>query len=291
MKELLRWGKILGLFILTVLVLSILYLRITRFSDQMIYQTNGSEYSQFESQLNYQEISFEVDESVRLHGVLFKPDSVKPVGTIFHFSGKGMHLMSSVQRSYELLVAEGFQVFCYERRDFGMSNGTAKNSKTLKEDALLVYDQIKNLEEVKNKPTIVWGQSLGGAFASMLANERQNDFSGLVLEGTFSSFPDIGKVYAGALNLENFKWVVPLVMRNDFPAQNSIQELTIPTIIIHSSDDDQVPYELGQKLYTKSNHEHTNFWTIDSKHIMGIYDYPIQYLSIFKELLNSQTNN
>ena len=287
MKKFLKIIKWLIITIFTIIILSILYLRFSRFSDKMIYQMNGTDYAEFKSELNYEEFYFDVDNDVKLHGVLFKPDSIASIGTIFHYSGKGMHLNSSMQESYKPLLNKGFQIFCFERRGFGKSNGQATNTLSLKNDALLIFDKIVAMENVSEKPVIIWGQSLGGTFATMTANQRQEKVSGLILEGTFGSFPDIGKVYANALNLENFKWIVPLIMNNDFPAKEEIKKLKIPTVIIHSKTDKQVPYELGQQIFEASNKSNTDFWNIDSKHIMGIYDYEEQYVGEFMSMLKN----
>ncbi|CAL2086097.1 alpha/beta hydrolase [Tenacibaculum sp. 190524A02b] len=287
MKKILKITKWLFIIALSIIFLSILYLRFSRFSDKMIYHMNGTKYEKFESDLNYEEFYIEPENNVKLHGVLFKPDSIATVGTIFHYSGKGMHLMSSIQKSYEPLLKKGFQVFCFERRNFGKSNGKATNSLTLKKDALFIFDEIVKHKDVKGKPVVIWGQSLGGAFATMNANERQEKIKGLLLEGTFSSFPDIGKVYASVLNLENFKWLVPMLMNNDFPAEEEIQNLTIPTIVLHSKSDKQVPYELGRKLFEAANPNNTTFWDIESKHIMGIYDYEEKYVKAFVKMIEN----
>lgn len=285
MKTILKITKWLLITVFSVLVIAVLYLRFSRFSDGMIYQTNGTEYAEFTSELNHEEFYFDADDDVKLHGVLFRPDSMPVIGTIFHYSGKGMHLMSSMQKSYKPLLEKGFQIFNFERRDFGKSNGEAKSSQTLKEDALSIFDEVVKFDAVAGKPVVIWGQSLGGTFATMNAMEREEDIDGLILEGTFGSFPDIGKVYAQALNLENFKWVVPLVMNNDFPAKRAISELTIPTLILHSKTDVQVPYELGQEIFEAANKGNTKFWDIDSKHIMAIYDYEERYVNEFMKLV------
>ncbi|WP_086031119.1 alpha/beta hydrolase [Tenacibaculum holothuriorum] len=287
MKKILKFAKWLALVIFSLLVLIILFLRFSRFSDKMIYQMNGTDYAEFTSELNHQEFYFDVDKDIKLHGVLFKPDSLEPIGTIFHYSGKGMHLMSSIQKSYKPLLKKGFQVFCFERRDFGKSTGEANNSLVLKKDALFVFDKVTKMNEIKGKPIVIWGQSLGGTFATMTASERQEKIKGLILEGTFSSFPDIGKVYARILKLENFKWIVPLIMNNDFPAEEEIKKLNIPTLILHSKSDVQVPYKLGRNIYDASNKANTQFWDINSKHIMAIYDYEDQYVNEFIKMIKS----
>ncbi|MEL6561925.1 MAG: alpha/beta fold hydrolase [Bacteroidota bacterium] len=285
MRKLVKFLKWTAIVVVCILLTGVLYLRFSRFSDQLIYQTNGSQYAEFQSDFDFKEFYFDVDEDVKVHGVLFSPDSVPTIGTIFHYSGKGMHLMTSLQKTYRPLLEKGFQVFCFERRDFGKSNGAADNSQTLKSDALYIFDQVISLPEVADKPLIIWGQSLGGAFATMTAKERQDKVKGLILEGTFSSFPDIGKIYASVLKLENFKWVVPIIMNNDFPAIENIKELTIPTVVIHSNTDKEVPYELGTRLFEASNKENTRFWEVEGKHIRAILDHETEYVNEFLQLI------
>jgi len=92
---------------------------------------------------------------------------------------------------------------------------------------IYIMKNIKN-KSVANKPIIVWGQSMGSAFATMVAKERQNKISGLVLEGAFSSIPDIAKHYASFIHLNNFKWLIPIVMHNDFPVEEEIKFIHKP---------------------------------------------------------------
>lgn len=286
MNKFLKTIKWLAIIVFSLIILTVLYFRFSRFSDKMIYQVHGLDYAEFVSDLNHQEFYFDIDKDVKLHGVLFKPESITPIGTIFHYSGQGMHLMSSIQNSYKPLLKKGFQVFCFERRGFGKSTGEANNSLVMKKDALFIFDKVAEMDAVKGKPIVIWGQSLGGAFATMTASERQGKVKGLILEGTFNSFPDIGKVYARMLNLENFKWIVPLIMNNDFPVEKEIKKLKIPTLILHSKSDVQVPYELGKNIFNAANKTNTKFWDINSKHIMAIYDYEEKYVDEFFKMIN-----
>ena len=268
-----------------VVIGSVVCIRFSRYTDNMIYQTNGLAYDNFETTLNHKQYYFDIDDHTVLHGVLFKPDSQIARATIIHYPGKGMHLMAS-QKYYEILVKKGFQVFSFERRGFGKSTGVANNSLTLKEDALYVFDKILDDVQVKDTPILIWGQSLGGAFATMNAAERNDKIMGVVLEGTFNSFPDIGKVYANALGLENFKWLIPLLMNNDFSAEQEIKKISKPIWIIHSAIDKQVPFGLGKKLYEASDKTKTQFWEIEGKHIRAIFDYEEEYIKRFEEILN-----
>ncbi|WP_271784179.1 alpha/beta hydrolase [Aquimarina algiphila] len=287
-----KFGKIIkGSFviIITVLLLSTLYIRFSRYTDTIIYKTNDVGYDTLKTVFTYEEYYFKMDDHAKIHGVLFKTDTIHSKGTIFHYAGKGMHLQTSL-KYYKTILSRGFQVFSFERRDFGKSTGSADNSRILKEDALFVFDEIIKHEDVIDKPIIIWGQSLGGAFAVMNAAERQENIRGLIVEGTFSSFPDIGKVYANALHLENFKWIVPLLMNNDFPAEKEIKRITKPVLIIHSTVDTEVPYVLGKKLYEASNKSNTEFWKIQGKHIRGIFDYEDEYIKKIEKMITPNAN-
>lgn len=280
--KIIKWSILLSLLIL---ILSILFIRFSRYTDKLIYQTNGLNYEEFKSDLNYEQLFFDMDSETKIHGVLFKPDSINAIGTIFHFPGQGMNLNSSIQESYKPLLKKGFQIFSYERRGFGKSTGIAKNSLRLKSDALTIFDNIYKTPSIKNKPIIVWGQSLGGAFATMTVNNRQSTIQGLILEGTFNSFPEVGKVYARVLNLEKFKWLMPLIMNNDFPAEEEIKNIDIPVLIIHSKSDSEIPYTLGKKLFDSTSKNNTRFWEIDGKHIRGMWGYQNDYVQEFLKMM------
>ena len=279
--KILKWTSI---SIISILFLGILLVRFSRLTDKVIYQTNNS-YEVFESNFNHQVFHIPLDDGIRIHSVLFKPDSIKPIGSIFHHLGNGMTLMNA-QNMYKPLLDNGFQIFAYERRGFAKSNGNDNNSIVLKNDALNIFDKFLEIENVKNTDIIIWGTSLGGAFATMNGAERQNNIKGVVLEGTFSSFPDMGKVYAHLLNLEKFKWLIPALMNNDFPSEEEIKKINKPIVIIHSVSDNQVPFELGQKLYNASNKATTEFWKIDGEHVQGINENTKEYIGKFMNILN-----
>lgn len=286
MKRILKFTKRFFFLLLLGGMLAIIYIRCTRLTDDVMYKMNDVTYDVYTTDLNHEEFFYEVEDDVTLHAVLFKPDSMTPIGTIIHFPGGGMHIPTS-EKSYTPFLEKGFQIFNYERRGLGQSTGVGNNSKELLEDAIYVFDQIVQNPKIKNTPIILWGQSMGGPYATSVAAANQDTIDGLILEGTFSSFPDIGKEFAHILHLERFSWIVPFIMNNDFPVAEVIKEISKPTVIIHSTNDDTVPYELGEKIYKASNKENTEFWTVDSKHIGALYTYESIYLSKFIQLVDN----
>jgi pimeloyl-ACP methyl ester carboxylesterase len=286
MKKTIKAVKWLGIVVLGLIIIAIVTIRVTRKVDVMIYQAGNFEaYPQFVSKFKVEEKYVIVDKDVKLHTALFKPDTGQPIATIFHCLGKGENLINA-QNSYQAFLAQGFQIFSFEYRDVGLSTGQSNNSQTLKEDVLFLFDEMLKDEGVKNKPIIVWGRSMGTAFATMLSSERQNKINGLVLEGGFNSFVSIAKHYAEFVHLEHFKWLIPFVMHNDFPAEQRINLIHKPVVIIHSNQDQAVPFALGKKLYEASNKQTSRFWEIKGEHIQGIKLYEDKYLQVFKGMIN-----
>jgi len=113
----------------------------------MIYQT-GNNYEVFESSFKHKELHIPLEKDIKIHAVLFKPDSIKPIGTIFHHLGNGMTLINS-QKLYKPLINNGFQIFAYERRGFAKSTGNDDNSIILKNDAITIFDKFLELKDVK----------------------------------------------------------------------------------------------------------------------------------------------
>ena len=286
MKKLLRFLKWIIITFIAILIVGILYIRFTRKVDKILYQgENFKPYEKFESQFKVKEEFVTVYNNIKLHTALFMPDSIEPIATIFYPEGKGGNLINA-QNFFKPLIEKGFQIYSFEYRDIGLSTGKSENSLTLKNDVLFLFDRLYKNPSIQKKPIIVWGHSMGTAFATMVAKERQDKIKGLVLEGGFSSYPDIAKHYADFIHLEHFKWLIPLVMNNDFPAEEEITYIHKPTVIIHSTEDEAVPYELGQKLFNSSNKENTRFWKIKGRHVQGIKLYEKEYVKIFKNMIN-----
>jgi len=146
----------------------------------------------------------------------------------------------------------------------------------------MVFDQFIERNEIKNKPIIIWGQSLGGAFATMNASERNDKINGLIIEGTFNSLTGVAQHF-----VPQIKYLVPFVLNDDFPAEEEIQNITHPIVIIHSEEDDQIPISMGLELYKLSNKTNTTFWKIKGPHIEGILNYETEYVNRFKQIIKN----
>ncbi|MEO0338932.1 MAG: alpha/beta fold hydrolase, partial [Bacteroidota bacterium] len=232
--KIIKW---LSLILLFIIIAAIGYLRFGRVLDSMIYRADYKD-TKMETTFDHTEMYLDLSDGTKIHAALFKPnDSLAVKATIIHHAGNGMSINDSQKNFYRPLIEEGYQIFTYERRGYGQSTGTADNSQTLRKDANEIFDQAIAIEKIKDSKIIIWGTSIGGIFATANAAARNEAISGLIIESAFSSFPAVAKFYASDVGLENFKFIIPLIVNNDFPTNREIKKIDKPVVIIHSIED------------------------------------------------------
>ncbi len=86
---------------------------------------------------------------------------------------------------------------------------------------------------------IGFGKSLGGAAVIDLASK--NKLAGFITSSTFTSSKDMAKII--------YPYLPYWIFSSRIDSLTKIKSITIPKLIIHSIDDDLVPYRIGEKLY------------------------------------------
>jgi fermentation-respiration switch protein FrsA (DUF1100 family) len=178
--------------------------------------------------------------------------------TILFCHGKGgnvSYYLDSVNIFNEL----GFNVFIFDYRGFGNSHGKPSEQGTYL-DAQAAYDWLINHKDLNHDDIIIFGRSLGGSIAAHLASKVKA--KGLVVESCFTSFPDIGvKCYP--------YMPVRLFARYEFKTGEYLKKVKYPVLIIHSRNDETVPFEFGLRLYEDYANEPKDFLEIYGCHNDG----------------------
>ena len=185
--------------------------------------------------LEYREVEFETEDGETLHG-WWLPHAAPRATLLFQHGNAGniSHRLDSIQIFHDL----GLNVFIYDYRGYGRSTGSPSEEGVYR-DARAAWDWL--VDEAGEAPgsIVLFGRSLGGAVASQLATEV--DAAGLIVESTFTSVPDIGA--------ELYWWLpVRLLARLEFDAAGAIKKATMPVLVVHSPDDEIIPFEHGQRL-------------------------------------------
>lgn len=193
-----------------------------------------------------------------LNGWFLKPKNQNPNITILHFHGNAGCLLSQYQAMTPLLKY-GFQIFIFDYSGFGFSSGKA-TKKNVFTDALSTLDYLKKRDDVKNTKLVIYGQSLGGHLSAVVGTQRQVDIDGLVIEGAFSSHKDIAAHILPVLGR--------ILVKQDYCAKKSIKNFHKPLLVIHSSEDETIPFRMGKKIFDNANHQ-KKFYEIKKPHICG----------------------
>jgi fermentation-respiration switch protein FrsA (DUF1100 family) len=133
----------------------------------------------------------------------------------------------------------GLNVFIFDYRGYGRSSGIPSEHGTYL-DAEAAWDFLVRELKVEPEHIVVIGRSLGGAVASRLAGLKRP--RGLILEGAFTSIPDV------AADLVPY-FPARFLVRYDYPTKKFVAGVDCPILVMHSSDDEIIPFSHGQKLF------------------------------------------
>lgn len=205
--------------------------------------------------LEYRDILFHTRDGLALHAwYIPHPDERGKVLFLHGNAGNISHRLESIKIFHDL----GLSVFIFDYRGYGKSDGRPSEQGTYL-DALAAWDYLDQRLNKDKRPVYIFGRSLGGAIASWLAAEV--DATGVILESTFTSIMDMGKHYYPYLPIR-------LITRIRYDSLSRIQHINSPVLIIHSPDDEIVPYKFARTLFDNANANKT-FVTIAGDHNTG----------------------
>lgn len=205
--------------------------------------------------LSYEEISFETADHVKLYGWFIPAE--KPRGVVLFFHGNAgniSHRMESIHIFHRL----GFSTFIFDYRGYGKSGGKPTEKGTYL-DAEEAWRYLTDKRHVPPEEIIIFGRSIGGTIASWLAQNQTP--KALIIESTFTSVPDIAAEIYPFLP-------VKLLARFDYNAGEYIKRVNCPVLVIHSANDDIIPFRHGRQLFEAAR-EPKKFLEITGTHNEG----------------------
>ncbi|MCD8264006.1 MAG: alpha/beta hydrolase [Tannerellaceae bacterium] len=219
---------------------------------------------------NYEDIYFPV-EGDTIHGVFIKP-LADPKGTIVYFYGKQANL-SKWTKQVEPLINQGHQVGMMDYRGYGRSTGTPTHL-NMASDGQAFLELLAERDEVKDKPIVLYGASVGSHVASQLARENSERIRGLVLESPMPTFEDREFLNQPPGQHEQIsKYAVsPYSVKDNVPFLRD----DMPILFIHS-EDDPMPVEAMEEMY-ESACCMKDFWLHKGEHIGAATKYPDMFI-------------
>lgn len=170
-------------------------------------------------------------------------------------------------------VKMGYTVFMIDYSEFGFSQGEATRD-AVYEDATLGLDYLINQSGIEYEHLLIYGQSLGGHLSVVIANENQDKIDGLIIEGAFSSHKNVASDRVPILGR--------IFTKEIYSAEKNIVAYKKPLLVIHSTEDETIPYKHGERLFSLGN-EPKHFYSIDKPHICG----PLYYADSIADRLQN----
>ncbi len=223
---------------------------------------------------NLENIFFPNSNGNTLNAWLFTPKDNFNGQTIYFLHGNAGHLVYQFNFATPFVNA-GYQVFIQDYSGFGFSGGKATR-KHVYQDGQDGFDYLLSREDVNYNKLLIYGQSLGGHLASVIATDNQDKIDALIIEGAFSSHKDIAASSVPVLGR--------IFTREIYSAEKSLPNFHKPILIIHSTEDKRIPYSHGERLLEVAN-EPKELYTIKKKHIRGPIYYADEIVAKMKKMV------
>jgi alpha-beta hydrolase superfamily lysophospholipase len=224
---------------------------------------------------NIDQVEFQSrDQQTTLRGVFLKRDD--PLGTVIVCHGVGAN-HSDIEVIHQVLYEAGFQVFTFDFRGHGLSDGhTITYGLKERMDVLGAYDACLARSDVEADQLFALGVSMGGASLTLALPEMPK-VKAAVLDSAFADltsmvehqFRFLPKSLRTAVTqvARCFSWIETGADINQLAPVRIMAKVEIPILIIHGDADRIVPVEHASVLHAAAESNSTIHIEPGSPHI------------------------
>ncbi|MDH4201965.1 MAG: alpha/beta hydrolase [Phycisphaerae bacterium] len=271
-----KQGKIMGVVVTILSIIAAVYIGLSvllfLMQSHILYQPmRGYDYTPADYGLGYEKVSLSAPDGVTLAGWFVPAEGAERTILFCHGNaGNISHRLDTLKMFHELRL----NCLIVDYRGYGESAGRPTEIGT-KIDILAGFQWLIEEKGASPEQIVLFGRSLGGSVAAMIAKDVNP--AGLVIESCFTSFDDVGSHY--------YPWLpVRLFSRFDYNTVDAVQQVTCPVLVIHSPDDEIIPYKFGQQIFAAAN-EPKQFAELKGTHNEGFYENAELYKQIWQNWL------
>lgn len=224
--------------------------------------------------MEYEDVTIEsMDKTAKLHGWFIPAKGATKTLLFFHGNaGNISHRGESIRIFHET----GLNVYIIDYRGYGASSGEP-SEQGVYDDARSAWQYLTGERGLADSDIIIFGRSLGGVIATQLASEVKP--AGLIVESVFSSAKDVARKLMPVISRLVF-------IRYQFDAEQTIKNVRVPLLVLHSPADDIIPFKLGKKVYDAGNEPKT-FFEMKGDHNGGFLESQPEYQQALEKFVAS----
>ena len=219
--------------------------------------------------LVYEDVYFQSGDGIRLNGWFLPATSGQPIATVLLLHGNAQNISTHLA-SVDWLPAQGFNVFLFDYRGYGLSQGqpTFPGAIADSEAALAL---LSTRSDLRCQPIILFGQSLGAAFSVHVAahSAHRSRLAGVLVDSAFADYRLIYRDVAAQSWLTWWlQWPWVYAIDNRYSPLLSVSKISpLPIFVLHSEQDMVIPVEHSRLLYSRAQEPKTLLTTERGTHI------------------------
>lgn len=182
---------------------------------------------------DYEELNIKMDDGTLINSLLFKAKESK--GCVFYLHGNA----GSLRRwgdIHELYTGLGYDLFIFDYRGFGKSEGEITSEEVFYNDLDKLYDFVA--DKYNRDSIVIIGYSIGTGPAAMLASKYQP--AHLILKAPYFNLTD-------RMHYQ-YPFLPSFLLKYKFATDEFITKVKCPITIFHGDKDDVIYYGSSLKL-------------------------------------------
>ena len=236
----------------------------------VIFQSRGA-FSDPPGHLDITEVVLTTPDGERLHAWWQQTPQARR--TILYFQANGTNI--SFRRSrLDTFQRMGVNALLIDYRGYGKSSGRVTREADIYRDGRTAWDFLIHQKRIPAEEIIVWGRSLGGGVACEIAQGQA--VAALILESTFYSMDELAR---------RQYWFLPTTWLLKFHFENGrkLKHVSAPVVIIHSVEDDYIPYAQAGRLFDAASEPRLLLQTTGSH--LELFDSQVRVLGALQRYL------
>ena len=230
------------------------------YPDKTVYRTPAH------YDLKYDDVYFKSKDDTPLHAWHIYP-KVPSKGLLFVAHGNAQNLSSHFV-SWVWLIEEGYEIFIFDYREYGRSEGKSTIEGSIDDTKAA----LSHLEGFYKEEYVAVGQSLGGTMLLNALSDRDNaKIRSVVIDSTFSGFSDIAsKKMKGAWLTWPFQWIPRVILSDAYDAKDRVGKINKPLLFIHGSLDNVISVNESWTLFELSRVPRELWIVKGAEHTQGL---------------------